>query len=65
MHRTTGSFVSPDSSPPEPNLPLWESLMRQAVSDERAHHAALARSGYERALARHRASSAGRAASRT
>jgi hypothetical protein len=41
----------PAVSSADPTLPLWESLMRQAVADERAGQPSLARAGYERALA--------------
>ncbi|WP_277188042.1 hypothetical protein [Caballeronia sp. BR00000012568055] len=41
----------PSVSAADPTLPLWESLMRQAVADERAGQLSLARAGYERALA--------------
>jgi hypothetical protein len=54
MYRPTIETHPHDSihaSAQEASLPLWESHMRQATQAEREQHAAVARAGYEHALA--------------
>jgi hypothetical protein len=55
MFASTTSSITPfsadtASAAPEPSLPLWESITRQAIKDERDKRHACALAGYERAL---------------
>jgi hypothetical protein len=51
MHSSIAQFTADTASAArEPSLPLWETITRQAIRDEREKRVASALAGYERAL---------------